>query len=266
MPTPNSNEKHRRVGIRLMLRRKDALTKTYDVGVFDAAPTPATDIQTLDGYDERGGAQVLDEKVITRYGEKLTFRGRNVNFDRLADFYGAAVPGVTAQASQTVTAQVYTGYRGKHIALKPASGTNVGVRVFNVSAVTVTDSGATTTYVAGTDYILDAVKGLIFIPTNSAITDAQSLKVTYTCAAMTANALILPQSAIQGIDVEAEIWEVANTGADQLVRQVPNGRILSTGNRTLGVEQHNSLEFELVIFNDPLSATPAGSITQVLGN
>lgn len=267
MPMPNSKEKHRRVGIRLVLRRKDTagIGEFFDFGVFDSAPSPNTEIQTLDGYDERGGASVLDESTVTRYTEKLTLRGRNVEFPRLADFYGAAAPGVTAQASQTVTDQAVTAKRGKYIALTPASGANSGNRVFNVTTVSVKHNSGSPTYTAGTDYILDAVKGLIFIPTNSAITDGLSVLVTYTAPAMTANALILPQTAIQGVDVEAEVWEVADTGATQLVRQIPNGRLRSTGQRTVGVEQHNSIEFELAILNDPLSATPAGTVKQILG-
>lgn len=267
MPMPNSNEKHRKVGVRLVIRRKDTagIGEWYDFGVFDAPPAPNTEVQTLDSYDERGGASVLDESVVTRYSEKLTLRGRNVAFPRLADFYGAAAPGVTAQASQTVTDQVVVAKRGKYIALTPASGANSGNRVFNVTGVQINHTSGTPVYVAGTDYILDAPKGLAFIPTNSAITDGQSVHCDYTVPAMTANALVLPQTAIQGVEVEAEIWEVADTGAAQLVRQIPNGRLRSTGQRTIGVTVDNSLEFELAILNDPLSATPAGTLKQIAG-
>lgn len=55
----------------------------------------------------------------------------------------------------------------------------------SVSAVVVTDSTAATTYVAGTDYEVNARLGWIRALVGGAITDGQSLKVDYTYAAVT---------------------------------------------------------------------------------
>lgn len=54
-----------------------------------------------------------------------------------------------------------------------------------VSAVVVTNSGATVTYVEGTDYEVNADMGMIRAIPGGAITEAQALKVDYTKAAIT---------------------------------------------------------------------------------
>jgi hypothetical protein len=59
----------------------------------------------------------------------------------------------------------------------------------SLTAVSVKHTSGAPTYVAGTDYILDAVAGRIFIISAGAITDAQSLKVSYTYATFAAGAL-----------------------------------------------------------------------------
>lgn len=53
------------------------------------------------------------------------------------------------------------------------------------SVVVVKNTGGTTTYVANTDYLVDAVSGFIKVTDAGAITDAQALKVSYTAAALT---------------------------------------------------------------------------------
>jgi hypothetical protein len=54
-----------------------------------------------------------------------------------------------------------------------------------VSSVVVTNTGATTTYVAGTDYLVDAEAGFICPLSSGAITANQALKVDYVAAALT---------------------------------------------------------------------------------
>jgi hypothetical protein len=57
-----------------------------------------------------------------------------------------------------------------------------------ISAVTLTDTAGTTTYVLNTDYeIVDADLGLIKVLATGAITDGEALKVDYTYGGMTSN-------------------------------------------------------------------------------
>lgn len=76
----------------------------------------------------------------------------------------------TTTAAGAVVDETVTAYVGGLIVLSRPVNTAV--------APVVTNSAATTTYVAGTDY--EVRKGGIYIPTGSAITDAQSIKVDYT--------------------------------------------------------------------------------------
>ncbi|MFM2054254.1 MAG: hypothetical protein RL456_2291 [Pseudomonadota bacterium] len=59
----------------------------------------------------------------------------------------------------------------------------------DISAVVITNSGATTTYVLGTDYVLNTRMGMFKALSTGAITEAQALKVDYTKAAFTGAAI-----------------------------------------------------------------------------
>lgn len=79
----------------------------------------------------------------------------------------------TAKASGSVTNEPHKGYKGKFIVLKH----------IKISTVVVTNVDASTTYVAGTDYLVDANAGQLEILAAGAITDAQDLLVDYAYAA-----------------------------------------------------------------------------------
>jgi hypothetical protein len=84
---------------------------------------------------------------------------------------------VVTVAGSTVADEVVTAYQGK--IFKTAHR--------KISAVTLTNSAGSTTYVLDTDYqIVDANLGLIKI-IGSTITDGQSLKIDYTYGGMTSN-------------------------------------------------------------------------------
>lgn len=80
---------------------------------------------------------------------------------------------MTVKASGSVTDEAVTGYHDKFLKLAHVK----------VSTVVVTDSGGSTTYVAGTDYVLYADEGMIEILSTGSITDAQALLVDYDYAA-----------------------------------------------------------------------------------
>lgn len=80
------------------------------------------------------------------------------------------------QGSGSVTAEVVTAKLGKFLDL---SKKNISTTGF-----TVTNSGATTTYVLGTDYNVNYAMGWLEILSTGAITDAQSLKVNFSYGAV----------------------------------------------------------------------------------
>lgn len=82
---------------------------------------------------------------------------------------------VTKNAVSTVTAEEHTAYAGKNLILDK----------INLTAFTsLTDSGATTTYVAGTDYeVVDLAAGMIRIIDGGAITDGSTVEANYSAGA-----------------------------------------------------------------------------------
>lgn len=79
----------------------------------------------------------------------------------------------TAQAAGSVTDEAVVGYHDKFMPLA-----NV-----KLSTVVLTDGTGTTTYTAGTDYVIHADEGMLEILSTGAITDAQALLVDYSFAA-----------------------------------------------------------------------------------
>jgi len=90
--------------------------------------------------------------------------------------------GTITQAGASVTDEVINVIPGRYYQLGLGASTPVGAR--KVSAVAVTNSAGTTTYVAGTDYLLDADRGRLQILTTGTIV-AGEIKVDYTKAATT---------------------------------------------------------------------------------
>jgi len=261
MPRPNTNEVHRKSGTEVRLRRTDeGGARWLNLGVLDGPPTHSINAERVDSFDERSGARVLDESEVTGVDESYTFRTRNQGDDILSLFYGAVVPDTFAQAATAVVDQSHTAKPGSEISLVDAAGN----RVYNVSNVVVTDDPETTTYVLGTDYLLDAVKGVITILTSGAIAEDQALLIDFEPGVMSAPR-ILPQTASQGVEVEMEIWEVGQAGDKQLVRTIPRAKIFTAGNRQQGRTQDNWVELEARVLNDPLAAQPAGQVVRVKG-
>ncbi|MBX3352089.1 MAG: hypothetical protein KF684_04090 [Phycisphaeraceae bacterium] len=258
MPRQRSREVHGKFGTHIFVRPLSWPQdhRLLDIGVPNAAPQTRNETQNLDSYDQRGGALTLDESDITRFKESITIQTRNQQAEVVAIYSGAAgVDGFT-QASGSVADIEYDDIvLGSHRALVDGDGE----RIFNISAVTVTDDTDPTPveYEEGNDYIVDAVKGILFIPSDSAIPAGSTIVVTCTAAAMTSYE-IKPQTLIKGVEVYAEVWHVAESGTKQRVRTIPRGLLKSAGNAGLGVDVDNFNELILDVL-DP------GAIVGVLG-
>jgi hypothetical protein len=110
---------------------------------------------------------------------------------------------------------------------KAVSGGWVDLQFRNLAAtgLTVKNAAGAVTYVKDTDYTVDFVAGQIFVLPTSAITDGQSLKVTYNYNAVTADAIKGgTQASIRGMihmkgqnvfaddsQVEIKIWDAVLT-------------------------------------------------------
>jgi hypothetical protein len=136
--------------------------------------------KTLKDFTSPGGGSYASLTKIDSVSVAMTLH--DLNKENLAKvLFGTA----SSVNGGTVTDEVVTAYKGALIKLAHMQPTSV----------VVTNSAASTTYVANTDYEVRA--GGIFILSAGAITDAQSLKVDYTYAAydkveaLTASSVIL---------------------------------------------------------------------------
>lgn len=136
--------------------------------------TQATIDITVDKFEHKeseSGQRLLDLTIIKEKKGKLNVTFDSLSMDNLAlSLYGTR----SSVTGATVTGEDIVGYLGQTTMLSRPS----------VSSVTITNAAGSTTYVAGTDYILNATYGTITVPaTGSAITEGQALRANYTYAA-----------------------------------------------------------------------------------
>lgn len=149
-----------------------------------------------------------------------------------------------SQSSGTATDEVVAANKGGYVAL---AFRNVAAAGFVVK-----NSAGSTTYVKDTDYTVDYVTGQLFILTTSAITDAQSLKVSYTYNAVTADKIVGGTDAsvrglihlkgknmFDGTQAEIKIWDAVLTSdsavdwlSDKPVEIKLKGRMITPTGKT----------------------------------
>ncbi len=130
--------------------------------------------------DGRVAEKLLDITTQVNRGGTLTLK--DVIADNVALFVAGAKATVS-QASTPVVDEARTGYVDRWTQLGASLSNPTGVR--NVTGVAITGTGGTPTYVAGTDYELDAAMGRFRVIPGGGITDATPLLVDYTPAAET---------------------------------------------------------------------------------
>lgn len=143
---------------------------------FAVSVTP----ETLEDWSSDGkiAEKLLDITTQVNRGGTLTLK------DVIADNVALFVAGATSTVAQTntpVVDEAHTGYLDRWTQLGASLSNPTGVR--NVSSVVITGAGGTPTYVAGTDYELDAAQARFRPIPGGAITDALALLVDYTPAA-----------------------------------------------------------------------------------
>ena len=271
MPTPNSNERHRKSGTRLIFQRTDIANQpAWDLGVLDSPPTFNRSINRLDSKDERTGASVLDESVVTEITDGMTFNVRNQEAINLAIHMGGTVTSYT-QSATAVTNQVYASVKGKIIQrVAPSGHPNAGSRMQNVTSVTVRGPGGSPASYpqqggSGANWILDADAGTLFIPTNSGILDG-NIEVSYTPTAIAAGVQINPLALAQGFTGFLERYEIADSGATKLVER-RFGRLSADSGRQLGATQDNWIAINFTALIDASNPQqPSGYVRGLTGS
>lgn len=136
--------------------------------------------ETLEDWSSDGkiAEKLLDITTQVNRGGTLTLK--DVIADNVALFLAGAASTV-AQTDTPVVGEASTGYLDRWTQLGASPSNPTGVR--NVSSVVITGTGGTPTYVAGTDYELDAAMARYRPIPGGAITDGLALLVDYTPAA-----------------------------------------------------------------------------------
>lgn len=153
---------------KIRIREYQAAAGLVEIGNCSKLDYSVTeDTKKLVDFTQPGGGTYNQVNRISSVD--LTFTAHDLSPANIArGLYGTTSP-VTAAA---VTDEVHTAYLGSFIQLNSLP-----------SAIgTVKDSAGTTTYVLGTDYTVD-VGGINIPAAGSAITDASTVKITYTKAA-----------------------------------------------------------------------------------
>lgn len=136
--------------------------------ISEASLTP--NVETAEIVENVSGSSGIGSSFTKRVEYQFSATLRSMKPAHLAE----AIQGSnTTKAGASVTDEAHTAYLDKFTRLQHNK----------VSAVTVTGSAGTPTYVANTDYILHADEGLIEFVSGGTITDATAVLIDYTYAA-----------------------------------------------------------------------------------
>lgn len=152
---------------RLLIREYGSAAGFQPVGNCSAiSVSPQSDDITLADYTKPGGGTYAKASRVSDIQISYTFH--DFHPENLARALRGSIDYLTAG---TVTAESVTAYKGGYIPLARVA----------TAITSVTDDDGTTTYTAGTDYVLD--NGVLYIPATSTIDAGETLKVTYTAPA-----------------------------------------------------------------------------------
>lgn len=197
--------------------------------------------ETLDHYGSDHGIRIKDESVILQMDYAGSFMTDNVSPENIALFFLGEHAKLTVSAS-SVAAEVHSEVEvGLSYQLGTSDATPTGAR--NVSDVVITDADTpATTYVAGTDYVVDESLGRITI-LGGAIEDGANLSIAYEVAASTRDTVIS-----RGQSVEGALRYIArNPAGEQIDYFMPWVKITPNGDFTLKGDEWQQLPFNIEI-------------------
>jgi hypothetical protein len=177
--------------------------------------TVTVEAETLEHFSKRLASGVKDREVVLQQSVSFATQLTEIDVDNLALFMsGSAVDTVDAGGTLSpgagddnviVEAAVGLGkwydlFDNDAPSTYPPVAADAAERIYRVSNVVVKDTTATTTYVEGTDYDVDAEMGRIFIREGGSISAGDALLVSATWAALTISEVrALDASRIEGV-------------------------------------------------------------------
>jgi hypothetical protein len=221
--------------------KKNPTTGLYE-GYRDLgeAPEITTNItpDKLPFYSSRGGMKSKVHEIVKELALKLNFSLAEPNDDNLSMVFMADKTAVV-QASATGSTKALVGVKqGRYYKL--------GKRSVTVTEVALTDTPATT-YLATSDFTVDATLGRIYIVPNGNIADDADITVTFDVAEKTYNQLqSLNQTKVEGsihivsdnpagVNYDIEIWRAS---------------LIPTGSVNFISDDWMSLSFETEVLKD----------------
>lgn len=144
--------------------------------------------EKLDHYNSDRGIREKDASVVLEVSRSLTIVTDEITTDNLAMFFFSADGAESvSDAGTTITDEQINAVKvGRSYQLGESVSNPVGNMNIAVGATVKDDTTPTAaTFVAGTDYVLDAVRGILTILDGGAIDDGTNLRVTYTTSAST---------------------------------------------------------------------------------
>ena len=160
------------------------------------SPSFSVNIQSdkLEHFSSDSGVRVKDKSVTLQTNRTGSLVLDDINAENLALFFFGSTS-TLAQTSATAQTETVTGTKkGYYHQLGISGGNPTGVRSISNVGITVSSVAKT----AGTDFVVDAVRGTIYIPDTSTIADASTMVITYDRAAVSRKQIISGSTEIEG--------------------------------------------------------------------
>lgn len=159
----------------------------------------STESENLDHFNSDRGIRVKDKSIVLEKNDSGTFIADEISDDNIALWFLGTKSTLTQASSASVVQNIAANRLkpGTYIQLGESQALPTGHR--NVTITSVTSDPVGTTYVANTDYTVDAELGRLYIVPGGAITGTSPLIVTYAVAASTRTQVVVDAgSTIEG--------------------------------------------------------------------
>lgn len=198
--------------------------------------------ENLDHYSSDRGVRVKDQSVLLQLDYSGSMTTDHISPENLAIFFlgESMVTTIAAATGETDTFEdVVQGYSYQ---LGTSDLTPAGAR--QVSNVVVVDGGSpATTFVAGTDYVLDAELGRITVLEGGSIANGANLSVTFDIGAHSRKRIISRSNTIEG----ALRFIAKNPAGEQIDYFMPWVKITPNGDFAIKADEWQTLPFTLEI-------------------
>jgi hypothetical protein len=212
----------------------------------------AIESDTLEHINKDAGVGETDKTATLSTSRSGSFVTDNISPENVAMFLLGNAATFT-QSNTPVVDEPITVKQGLYYQLGANVGDGMGVR--NVASVDVQDDTDTTTYVDGTDYVLDAVMGTLYIKTTAeggSIADDDVLHVDYTPATETRTLIVSGADSVKG----ELFFESTNPDGDKVDYLYSSVELSPDGDYELKSDEWQEMGFTIAInkLNDSTEA------------